>query len=174
MNPTFIIREVEPAELTVLEDISRKTFYETFIHYNSEENMQHYLNEHMNADKLKKEFAGNDSKFYFIVQNGTPVGYLKLNFRNAQTEPVGNDAMEIERIYVLKEYQGQSAGQHLFDHSMAVAKENHMKHIWLGVWEYNKKAMNFYAKNGFEEFGDHTFMLGNDGQRDLLMRREVQ
>ena len=135
--------------------------------------MQEYLSENMNAEKIEEEFADKESRFYFIEKNGTPAGYLKLNFGSAQTEPVGNDAMEIERIYVLKDFQGQSAGQMLFDHSMAVAKENHMKYIWLGVWEYNKKAMSFYAKNDFIEFGEHTFMLGKDGQRDLLMKREV-
>lgn len=173
MSEVFNIREVEPAELTVLEEIGRKTFYETFIHFNSEENMNQYLDENLNESKIREEFANNESLFYFIEKNGTPAGYLKLNFGNAQTEAVGKDAMEIERIYVLKDFQGQSAGQLLFDHSMAVAKEKRMKYIWLGVWEYNKKAMGFYAKNGFEEFGEHTFMLGSDGQRDLLMKREV-
>jgi ribosomal protein S18 acetylase RimI-like enzyme len=45
--------------------------------------------------------------------------------------------------------------------------------VWLGVWEANEKAIGFYRSQGFEVFGAHTFRLGGEEQRDLLMRRPV-
>ena len=42
--------------------------------------------------------------------------------------------------------------------------------LWLGVWEHNEKALNFYKKMGFVIFDEHIFKLGDDEQRDYLMR----
>lgn len=43
--------------------------------------------------------------------------------------------------------------------------------VWLGVWEHNPCALAFYRKWQFEVAGEHVFRLGDDPQRDLLMRR---
>jgi ribosomal protein S18 acetylase RimI-like enzyme len=42
------------------------------------------------------------------------------------------------------------------------------------VWEHNQKAIQFYRKWGFEKFGEHFFMVGNDKQNDWLMKKELQ
>ena len=45
-----------------------------------------------------------------------------------------------------------------------------LKYIWLGVWQENPKAIQFYTKNGFEVFDQHVFKLGDEEQTDFLMR----
>jgi len=42
--------------------------------------------------------------------------------------------------------------------------------VWLGVWEENQRAINFYKRNGFKEFGKHSFIVGDDEQTDLMMK----
>jgi ribosomal protein S18 acetylase RimI-like enzyme len=42
---------------------------------------------------------------------------------------------------------------------------------WLGVWEHNPRAIAFYRKWGFVEVGEHTFPVGDDPQRDLVLCR---
>ena len=45
--------------------------------------------------------------------------------------------------------------------------------MWLGVWEENPRAIRFYQKQGFVEFGEHIFQLGDDAQRDVLMKKSL-
>nr|WP_228115767.1 hypothetical protein [Sphingobacterium faecium] len=52
---------------------------------------------------------------------------------------------------------------------MAIKRKS--KYVWLGVWEENPRAINFYKKNGFEEFDKHVFILGDDEQTDILMKK---
>jgi len=94
-----------------------------------------------------------------------------LNFGQAQTEVKDNKALEIERIYVLKEFQGKKVGQLLYEKAMQIAIQKNAAYVWLGVWEKNPKAINFYKKNSFVEFDKHLFMLGNDQQTDIMMRK---
>lgn len=167
------IRKINIDDLETLRYLSIQTFKETFEEVNTEENMQKYLNENLNEEKLKSELENQNSEFYFAENNGEILGYLKLNFKDAQTEKVEENHFEIERIYVLKAFLGQKIGQILFDKAIEIGREKNLEYVWLGVWEENHRAIKFYGKNGFEIFGKHDFVLGEDVQTDLLMKMKI-
>ncbi|MBE9465138.1 GNAT family N-acetyltransferase [Dyadobacter sp. UP-52] len=162
--------KITSSDLEELQKLGKQTFLETFAPVNTEENIQDYLQTGFTDEKLLKEITNPGSHFYFAKLNDKSIGYLKLNFGNAQTELQDSDAMEIERIYVLQEFHGQKAGQFLFSEALKIAHEHHLKYIWLGVWEKNEKAIKFYEKNGFIPFDKHSFVLGTDIQTDVMMK----
>ncbi|MEX1301581.1 MAG: GNAT family N-acetyltransferase, partial [Desulfotignum sp.] len=92
----------------------------------------------------------------------------------SQTESKAENTLEIERIYVLKEFHGKTVGQQLYEKAMEIAKEKSVTYVWLGVWEKNSKAIRFYEKNGFKAFDTHIFRLGNDKQTDILMKHQMK
>ncbi len=160
-------------DLEKIQKISITTFKETFEEVNTEEDMQKYLNENLNEEKLKSELENLDSEFYFIENENKNLGYLKLNFGNAQTEKVEENYFEIERIYVLKAFLGQKIGQILLNKAIEIGKKKNLEFLWLGVWEENHRAIKFYEKNGFKVFGKHKFVLGKDVQTDLMMKLKI-
>jgi ribosomal protein S18 acetylase RimI-like enzyme len=166
----FSIDTISLSEVGQLQSLSRQTFSETFSSSNSKENMDKYLNENLSIEKLSEELKNDSSYFFFIKDKERNIGYLKLNMGPSQTELKDETALEIERIYVIKEYQGKKVGQELFEKAIQVAKEKKAQYIWLGVWEENHKAIQFYQKNGFEVFDKHVFRLGDEEQTDLMMR----
>lgn len=168
------VRKVTPADLHSLQQIGRQTFKETFSASNTEENMNKYLEEGFAAEKVTAELNNPYSEFYFAEHNGRVVGYLKLNFGPSQTELKDDHALEIERIYVLKEYHGKKVGQLLYQKALQVARMKKAAYVWLGVWEENPRAINFYKKNGFVAFDKHIFRLGDDEQTDIMMRLELK
>jgi ribosomal protein S18 acetylase RimI-like enzyme len=101
------------------------------------------------------------------------IGYLKINFGKAQTELMDSNAAEIERIYVLKQFQGKKVGHLLLEKAMGIAHKMKVKYLWLGVWEKNIGAIGFYRKHGFKEYDKHIFKLGDDNQTDILMKVEL-
>lgn len=164
------IRQATLLDLTALQAIGRKTFEETFAESNSEENLAAYLEEGFSEDKLWAELRNENSKFYFALQKEDVIGYLKVNWGDAQTEKQDPHALEIERIYVLQQYHGTQVGALLYQQALYLAQERKATYIWLGVWEENPRAIRFYQKRGFVEFGEHIFQLGDDAQRDVLMK----
>jgi ribosomal protein S18 acetylase RimI-like enzyme len=157
-------------ELEELQQISRTTFTETFSVHNSEENMRNYLRDNLSLEKLGEELNNPESSFYFAEMKDQVIGYLKLNVGAAQNEWREKPGLEIERIYVLKEYHGLTIGQLLFEKAISIAKSMEMQYVWLGVWEKNERAIAFYTKNGFKVVGHHLFKLGDDIQTDYLMK----
>ena len=137
------IRKLDITDLENLQKISITTFRETFEEVNSEEDMQKYLDENLSLERLKSELENLDSEFYFIENKNKNLGYLKLNFGNAQTEKVEENYFEIERIYVLKAFLGQKIGQILFDKAIEIGREKNLEYVWLGVWEENHRAIKF-------------------------------
>lgn len=164
------IRKLNTTDLENLRNISIQTFKETFSDVNTEEDMQKYLVEKLSVEKLKSELENVNSEFYFAENNDEILGYLKLNFKDGQTEKVEENHFEIERIYILKAFLGQKIGQILFDKAIEIGRERNLEYVWLGVWEENHRAIKFYEKNGFKVFGKHKFVLGKDIQTDLLMK----
>ena len=157
-------------DLATLQTIGRKTFAETFAASNSEENLARYLAEGFSEEKLAAELKNESSAFYFAEEEDKILGYLKVNVGEAQNEPQDPDALEIERIYVLQEFHGKGVGLMLYEQALSIALEQNAPYIWLGVWEENPRAIRFYEKNGLVPFGTHLFKMGNEEQRDILMR----
>ncbi len=163
------VYQVQNADLLALQEISRQTFFETFGELNSKEDMNQYLEVNLSLDQLAEELNNPSTSFYFVKSNNEILAYLKLNEAKAQTEKREVSSMEIERVYVRKEYQNRGVGQFLLDFSIELTKDKQLKLIWLGVWEHNVYAIRFYERNRFQFFGKHSFMLGSDEQTDLLM-----
>ena len=135
--------------------------------------MEAYSATAFTSQKIAAELNNPNSEFYFALHEGRIIGYLKLNFNDAQTEFGDKNAMEIERIYVSGAHHGKHIGRQLLNFAVDMAVKKALNYIWLGVWEHNDKAIGFYEYHGFERFGSHEFLLGDELQQDLLMRREL-
>lgn len=169
-----LIQKASLQKLPDLQNIGRQTFFETFRDTNTRKNMEKYLDDNFNTGQLTKELENTGSSFFLAYITNVVVGYLKINTGDAQTEFKNYDEFEIERIYVIKEYWGKSIGKSLLDHALSIAVKMDKKLVWLGVWEKNLRAIRFYEKNGFVVFGKHAFMVGEDLQMDLLMKRSLK
>lgn len=171
--PEILVLPVKMHQWEFLQNIGLTTFQETFQHSNTASDFQEYVDKSFSEHQILSELKNPNSTFFFAVIQDEIVGYLKLNVRDAQTEQIGPDAIEIERIYVLQEYQGQRIGVALMEKALSEGRRLNMKYIWLGVWEYNTKAIEFYKRKGFIAFDTHIFILGSDHQTDILMRLEL-
>ncbi len=160
-------------DIEQLQIIGRLTFRETFTSGNTDENMQKYLDEGFSIEKLSAEISDENSEFHFAIYDNKVIGYLKLNFGHAQTEFKDPNSVEIERIYVMKEFYGKQVGQILFNIALNIARKSNANYLWLGVWEENPRAINFYKKNGFIAFDKHIFKLVNEEQTDILMKLKL-
>jgi len=170
---TVDIKKCNSEDLQLLQEISIETFNETFKDQNSPENMKTYLERAFNTTQLEKELSNSSSEFFLIYFNAEPAGYLKVNTNDAQSEKIGDESLEIERIYLRNKFQRKGLGKYLIDKAMEVAVEQNKKTIWLGVWEKNDNAIGFYQKIGFIQTGTHSFYMGDEKQNDIIMTKTL-
>ncbi len=168
-----MIKLVLPSEVDTLLNLSRKTFYDAFAHRNNPDDFEAYAAVAFTREQLLSELQNPESAFYFALIGDEPVGYIKLNYGNAQAEYQEADGVEVSRLYIHADHQGKKVGNQLLDFAINKSKDDGLKYIWLGVWDQNNAAERFYARNGFKPVGTHAFVIGTDVQNDILMRRDL-
>ena len=168
------LKECTLHQVEELQALALKTFIDSYASSNDPNNFKEYLDKAFNLDQLKQELAHPLMAYYFAFSGETAVAYIKLNEGEAQTDLKDPDAIEVERIYVLKDHQGKGLGRQLLDFALATAKSKGKSRLWLGVWEHNPSAIQFYTHYGMEVFGEHIFQLGTEAQKDILMQINIE
>ncbi|PED71720.1 hypothetical protein CN680_02430 [Bacillus pseudomycoides] len=118
---TINIKKCPLEDSRKLQEISYETFNETFKHQNSPENMNVYLERAFNLKQLEKELSNISSQFFFVYFNNEVAGYLKVNTSDAQSEEMGDESLEIERIYIKNKFQKHGLGKYLLNKAMEIA-----------------------------------------------------
>ncbi len=169
-NTNIRIRIAGPEDAELIADLSRKTFYETFSPVNTEENMRIYLDEQHPREKQMAE-VGAPGRIFLLAYAGDAVaGYASLRESEPPPGLQGESTLEIGQLYSEQRMIGKGVGTALMQACLDIAREKGRQWIWLGVWSENHRAKAFYAKWGFEPFGEHIFILGLDAQVDWWMR----
>lgn len=164
------IQRVGLSQAETLLELAESTFRAGFAHLNDPEHFEAYMSQAFNLRKIQEELSTAGSEFYFCMAADDIAGYIKLNSGAAQSDIKTEPGIELERIYVKPEMQGQKIGEYMLQQAISLARQGGFPYLWLGVWEKNEAAIRFYLRHGFEQFSSHTFMLGGDPQTDLLMK----
>ncbi|WP_149273893.1 GNAT family N-acetyltransferase [Pareuzebyella sediminis] len=168
------LQECTLDDLFLLAEIAKDTFTKAFEQENNPDDFNAYLNTAFSPSRLRAELSNINSDFYFILNGSDLVGYLKLNENEAQTDIKSSEAIELERLYIRHLFQGLQIGHWTLNEIKKIALRRRKKFIWLGVWEKNFRAIEFYRRHGFSKFGVHPYYVGNDKQTDWLMRFNVR
>ncbi len=169
----LVIRFATSDDAELIADLSRETFTQTFAAANTKENIEKFMNEQFTREALMKE-VGRSGNIFLLAQEGeVPVGYARMRESENPPELAGENAIEIARIYAVNSFIGTGVGSRLMQKCLDIAKKMNKTVIWLGVWQMNSRAISFYKRWGFEMFGEHDFTLGNDVQKDWLMKKTL-
>lgn len=166
-----IIRYAKREDAPVIAAISRETFYSTFAAQNKVEDMEKFMSEQFSTQRLMDQVGTPGNTFLLAYIEDRLVGYVRLLEGFPPDELQEFPTVEIARIYAVSDVIGKGVGSALMQRCIEIAHEKKKRSIWLGVWEKNERAIAFYTKWGFEKFGEHDFVLGNDVQRDWMMRK---
>jgi diamine N-acetyltransferase len=171
MQTNIEIVKINAADAAELSAIAKKTFYDTFTGTCTPADMEHFLAYYYSEKVILTEIETEGYQYYFAKSNNEIIGYL-LFAENA--EEFGTRALELKRFYVSQSYQGKGAAQKMMDYFLAFAEQNNYALSFLGVWEYNYRAQNFYGKYGFVKTNHtHSFPVGATPQMDVYMKKEM-
>lgn len=173
MTTGIKVRVASKTDAVLIADLSRRTFLDTFTSQNTKEDMDKFMNKQFTKKKLMAEVGAEGNIFLLAYDNENPVGYARLRENNNPPALAGMPTLEIARIYAMQQMIGKGVGKALMLKSIAIAKQKKIEVIWLGVWKKNKKAIAFYKKWGFEKFAENDFILGDDVQKDWLMKKSL-
>ncbi len=169
------IRFATADDAALLARIGLQAFDEAFAAHpkNHPADMKLYTDEYFSAAHIESELR--DEKILYIVAECAveTAGYAKIQFDSREDCVADGKAIEMCRLYALDKFIGKGIGKILMLKFLEIAQEKNCEIAWLGVWEFNFRAQEFYKKFGFEKCGEHVFQLGNDPQIDWVMQRKI-
>lgn len=170
------IRQANFADAEMLANVGWQAFDEAFGEHpkNHPDDMKLYRDEYFSRARLETDLRGEKILYLVAEIDGEAAGYAKIQFDSREDCLAAGKTIELCRLYALDKFIGTGVGKTLMLKFLDFGKENNCEIAWLGVWEYNYRAQEFYRKFGFEKCGEHVFQLGNDPQIDWVMQRKLE
>lgn len=162
------IRHAEPADAAVLAELAARTFAETFGADNTPEDLAAHLSASYGVAQQARELAAADVRTLLAYRNEELIGFAQVRRQEPPSCVVEAHPIELHRFYLTRSAHGTGAAAPLMRAAREAARELGGRHMWLGVWERNPRAIAFYLKSGFVKVGSHDFIVGRDRQTDWV------
>jgi ribosomal protein S18 acetylase RimI-like enzyme len=163
------IRLATTDDAGALAAFAARTFAETFAATNTADDMRAHLAANFGVEQQTAELSDPDTVTLLAERDGRLVGYAQLRRGVPPACVTPPDTMELHRFYVAIAAHGTGVARELMAAVHDAAHGAGARHLWLGVWEHNARAIRFYAKCGFVDVGSQVFVLGADRQTDRVM-----
>jgi ribosomal protein S18 acetylase RimI-like enzyme len=176
MNIELNIKRATAEDADLIAHLSKITFEDTFRGTCTDEDLQGFVDHAFSPAAVLHELKDEDDLYFIAWYNNVAAGYMRLKEDYSDYPAIKKyKALELKRIYVLKEYHSKKIGAALMAHALQLAEQKNYEVLWLGVWEHNYKAQSFYKKWGFIDTGDtHPFPIGNTPQTDNWLIKFVK
>ena len=125
----------------------------------SAENLNEYLEKNYNQEAIIRDLRDPNNIYHLILYDGLEVGFSKIVLNEKHPGIVPENVTKLDRIYLLKEFQGLKLGYELIRFNIDYARNNDQSGIWLYTWTGNKRAVDFYLKAQFKIIGSHQFYV---------------
>ena len=155
----FLIVKANEQDFRLLADIGKISYIESHGSSAKQEDINTYLNEKYSYEVFKDELRDQKNIYHIIYHDMQPAGFSKIIFHTPHPNIQWENVTKLERLYLLKEFYGLKLGFELLLSNFELSKNGNQAGMWLFVWKENRKAINFYKKNGFEIIGSYDFKL---------------
>ena len=167
------IKRADISNAQIISFLGKKTFTETFAGLFSEDELNQYLEETFNIEKLEKSLLTHDNIFGIIYYQDNPVGYYKVKMGMHYDHSADENYVQLQKIYILKDYLNMKLGKEMLGHIYGLKEMESCKTIWLVVLHTNYRAIHFYLHQGFEMFKKYHHQIGSHNLEYELMTKAI-
>lgn len=167
------IRTADERDAALIAVLGAVTFYEAYFEQDDPPDLAEYILESFAAEKIRAELEDTDSTFFIVYADGKSVGYAKLRENSKGAGVAVENAVELQRIYIVERVFGRGVGEKLLAHCLETARAKNFETLWLSVWEENRRAQKFYEKHGFRRVGTVKFPYGKTIGTNFIMEKNL-
>lgn len=164
-------RDATGADLPAIDRVFRRSFCDTFADLYRAEDLAAFLAQ-FTPQAWSEEFEDPRHRFRIADVDGEVVGFVKLGPSALPIETKAR-AIELRQIYILKEYHGAGIARGLMDWAIGEARQQGFEELYLTVYVDNDRARRVYDSYGFEPVGRYDFMVGEQADEDIIMRKRL-
>ncbi len=168
------IIQADESHAAAIASIGKKSFRDAFEQvFNHREELFEYLTYTYNTLKLVRSLKKENNIYLLAFRDGKPVGFGKIKKHSLNDQIESGAQMELQKIYVLTEYQGRGVGTALMKEAKLIVRRFDPDYLWLDTHVSNELARRFYERHGFENMGTYYFTIGSQSFENFLMALPV-
>jgi len=145
------VRKADLYDAEMIALIGMISFRKAFGNVFDPDNLEEYLKTIYNPDKIAINIENRNYAYFIAEIDDRPVGFAKVIKFSLNDEIESGAQMQLEKIFVLPEYQRSGAGTALLQEVIDMANGICPDYLWLDVYTGNEKAIKFYERNGFKK-----------------------
>lgn len=169
-----VIRPADDADAPLLAAFAAQAFADTYRALSDPQEIADYVAEHFHPERVAAVLAdaacttlvaqlGEQLAGYAIVRAGPPPACV-----------TGPRPIELWRLYLGQGFIGQGLGARLMHEVHALARRQGAGTLWLGVYDRNVRAVDFYRRGGFSQVGGREFLFGGQVYIDPVYAAPVR
>lgn len=149
----FTYRQLFLADLLLTQQVGRETYEPYYPHIWKPGGLDWYMERCFGVETLATELVDPNLEYWLALDgNGQIVGFLKLVLKKPIPDHPLENALYLEKIYLMPTFFGKGAGQHLIEFAKQRAIKLCREAIWLMVMKCGPVAA--YERAGFQTIGE--------------------
>lgn len=171
---TIAIKPCATKDLPELQDVATRA-YDDHYAYLWHDGGAWYKERCFSEAALRAEMENPNSAFYLIYDHDEVAGFMKLNIDAPFENYNAQQAMELERLYLLDEALGKGIGKWAVDFAVQYGLEKNKQLVWLKAMD-SSRSVEFYEQNDFVRCGTYEldFEMMKEMYRGMIvMKREI-
>ena len=165
------IKKAACTDAPIISFLGKQTFQETFGELFTADELNEYLENTFGIKKLEESLLKPRNIFGIVYCLDKPVGYYKVKIGSGYDDPAVNNPVQLQKIYILKDYLDKKLGKALLEHIFALQEIKACDRIWLVVLQSNSRAIRFYENNGFSKLKRYYHRIGDHDLEYELMTK---
>jgi GNAT superfamily N-acetyltransferase len=168
------LRAATPDDALCLSVLAMQVFLDTY----AKDGIRLQIAREVLSSYSQTEFAeaisASRSRIEVAEVKGHMVGFAQVTFGAGQElAPAGVQA-ELLRLYVQEPFTGAKVGTHLLNWAEHIAAENGATVLWLTPWVHNHRALAFYARRGYIDFGLTYFTFEGESHENRVLAKPLE
>lgn len=156
LTETIHIRRAVPSDSRLLSDLGKTAYRQHFTYLWTNQGLEQFF-DLLYTPAYFEEILRDDSVVIWVAETaGRAIGYL-IYYCNKKLPDWNETGGYINRIYLLRGYNGQGIGSRLMDCAVERAGRDGVSYLWLESMQSSEASIRFYQKHGFEICGATAF-----------------
>ena len=165
-----MLRRATPEDAEALSTLASTCFTQTFGNLYAPDDLERFIHEAYSPEVLRAELADPKRATWLLFEEPS----LDADSAPSPTHPdVKPTDGEVQRLYLLREYQGGGRGSRMLEHALNWLEADGPRTLWIGAWSENYGAQRLYGRYGFTKVGEYSFMVGDHADREFILRRDA-
>jgi ribosomal protein S18 acetylase RimI-like enzyme len=169
---SLAIRAAGPDDVPSLCELAKATYFETFGHSITPTQLEWQLAHSRSEPYFRGRLV--DDAILVAVLDDRIVGYVQITDVSLPIGSAGARDQQLNALYVRSALQGWGIGRLLMAAALQLPRLRSAGNLHLDVWNENTRALQFYARHGFQVIGECDVVM--DSQvigKDLIMQRRL-